>query len=117
MLPSPAPRITPGLSYSDVDGPVGIERPSRVVRHFPDISIRIGERSSCPTPDGNGSVTNNRSTGLHGLIQHIGNFLGRAHVVRQLDPGSTVASQSSPQSKDHASSLEEADLVIGLLRT
>lgn len=51
------------------------------------------------------------------LVQHLGYFINRAHVVSQLDPGGTVATQSSPQAKDRPARLKEAHLVIGLLCT
>ena len=100
-----------------MDGAVGIERPAGVVRDFPDISIRISKRSSCTTPVGYGRVPNDRPSGLLSFVQHLGYVLRRVHVVSQLDPRGTVATQGSPQSKDDAASLEEADLVIGLLST
>ncbi len=86
------------------------------MRHLPHVSVRIGERSRCAAPVGYSCVTNDRPSGLEGFVQDVGHFLGQVHVVRQLDPGSTVASESSPQSKNHAANLEKAHLVIGLLR-
>ena len=54
---APAPAL-------DVNRAVGIKRPVRIVRDFPDISIGISERSGCAAPVGYGSLTNDRSSSL-----------------------------------------------------
>ena len=60
-------------------------------------------------------MPDDRTSSSLGFVQHLGYFFNRTHVVSQLDPRSTMATESSPQAKDHPPGLKEAHLVIGLL--
>jgi hypothetical protein len=54
---SGCPRL-PGLSHLEANRAVGLERPAGIVRHFPHVAVRIGERSGCASPIGDSCVTN-----------------------------------------------------------
>ena len=48
-----------------------------------------------------GRMPDNRTSSSLGFVQHLGYFFNRTHVVRQLDPRSTMATERSPEAKDH----------------
>ena len=103
--------------HLDVDRAVRIERPARIVRHLPDVSIRIDKRSGCAAPFGYGCRPDDRTSGSFGFLEHLGYFCNRTHIVGQLDSRSTMTTESRPQAKDHPAGLKEAHIIIGLLST
>lgn len=92
------------------------ECPAWIVRDLPDVAVGIGEGAGRTAPLRAGGRAQDSATCPFGFGQYGADLLGRADVVGELDPGSTVTAERSPQSEHHAPSLKEADLVIGLLR-
>ncbi len=100
-----------------VYGAVIGDRPAGIVRHFPDVAVRVSKSPSETTPDGNGGSADYRTPGALCFKQYLVDLLGRPNVVSELYPRSTVASQGSPQSENDSTSLKEADFFVRLLST
>lgn len=74
---------------------------------------RRRHRTYRPTP--HGRRAQDGTTCPFGLGQHGADLLGRADVVGELEPGSTVTAERCPQAEDHPPGLKEADRIVGLL--
>jgi hypothetical protein len=53
--------------------------------------------------------------GLLGLGKYYRNLFGGSNILREFDTGCAVAPERGPEPQDHATSLEEADLLVRLL--
>src|SRR6476646_9109448 len=84
---------------SDPDRPVGADGPAGVVGDLPDVAVGVGEGPSGAAPLGLRGGPHDRGAGPLGLGEKVADLLGRADVVRELDPGSTVAAESGPQAE------------------
>src|SRR5215216_4315572 len=102
---------------SDTDGSVLGDGPARVVRDFPHVAIKVGEGSRHAAPLGACRRPHNIPAGLLGLGKYYRNFFGGSNILRKFDTGCAVAPERSPEPQDHATSLEEADLLVRLLCT
>jgi hypothetical protein len=100
---------------SDTDGSVVGDGPARVVRDFPHIAIRVGEGSRHAAPLGACRRPHDLPAGLLGLGKYYRNLFGGSNILREFDTGCAVAPERSPEPQDHATSLEEADLLVRLL--
>src|ERR1700693_4498805 len=99
----------------EVDRAVTGERPVRVVRDLPNVSVGIGEGARVPAPLGPSGGAGDRRSRTDRRGEHGVDFLGRADVVRQLDARSALAAERRPQSEHHPAGLEEDHLFVGLL--
>ena len=98
----------------DPDGPVLPEYPAGIVRDLPHIAVGIGECAGRAAPLRTSRRPHNGGTRPLGLSKSSADILGRADVAGELDPGSAVTAERGPQAEDHAPSLKEADLSVGL---
>jgi hypothetical protein len=106
---------TAGDTRLDADAAVVVQRPTRVVGHFPDIPVRVGKGPGRASPFGSGGCTHDRCAGPFGGHQHSADLLGRADVVGQFDAGRSMTAERCPQTQHHPASLKEADLVVWLV--
>src|SRR6266487_2636191 len=104
------------LAGLDPDRPVVPDRPLRVVRDLPHVAIRIGKGTGCAAPVGVSGRSHDGAARPLGLSKDRVNLLWRADVVSQLDPRGAVTTERGPQAEDHPAGLEEADVVVRLLR-
>src|SRR5687768_238596 len=100
---------------SDTDGPVIGDGPARVVRDFPHVAIGVGEGSGHAAPLGACRRPHDLPAGLLGLGKDDRNLFGGSNILREFDTGCAVAPERGPEPQDHATSLEEADLLVRLL--
>src|SRR5688500_18152847 len=100
---------------SDPDGSVVGDGPARVVRDFPHVAIRVGEGSRHAAPLGACRRPHDLPAGLLGLGKYYRNLFGGSNILREFDTGCAVAPERSPEPPHHATSLEEADLLVRLL--
>lgn len=103
------------LERLDFHGSALVDRPAGIVGDLPHVAFGIGERPGDTTPVRTGGRAYDRATRSLGLCQDGLDLLGGANIVRQLDPGGTVAAKRSPESEHHPARLKEADLVVRLL--
>src|SRR5687768_927297 len=100
---------------SDTDGPVIGDGPARVVRDFPHVAIGVGEGSGHAAPLGACRRPHDLPAGLLGLGKDDRNLFGGSNILCEFDTGCAVAPERGPEPQDHATSLEEADLLVRLL--
>lgn len=104
-------------SVLQVYGAVIGDRPAGIVRHFPDVAVRVGKGPSETTPVGYGGSADYRTPGALCFQQYFVDLLGCPNVVSELYPRSTVASQGGPQTENRSTRLKEADFFVWLLST
>lgn len=102
----------PGL---DLDRSVVVEGPVWVVGNLPHVTIGIGKRPCRAAPISAARRTNNAATGPLCILEQRLDLFGGTNVMRQLNAGSPVPAERRPETEDHPASLEETDLVIGLI--
>src|SRR5512132_2039722 len=100
---------------SDKDGPVVGDGPARVVRDFPHVAIRVGEGSGHAAPLGTCRRPHDLPASLLGLGKYYRDLFGDSNILREFDTGCAVPPARGPEPQDHATSLEEADLLVRLL--
>lgn len=82
---------------------------------LPHVPVGIGKGAGISAPVGARGRTLYRPAGMLCRQEQRVDLILRSDVVRELDPGRTVASESCPQPEDHSAGLEKHDLVVGLL--
>src|ERR1700722_19980358 len=105
-----------GRCSLDVNGSVVAEGPAGIVSDFPDVAVGIGKGSGGAAPHRDSRGPDNRAAGALRVRQDLAHFRGRADVVGEFDAGCSMAAESGPQAEHHPSGLEEAHLVVRLLR-
>src|SRR5436190_11117362 len=116
---SPAPERP---ASTQLHGPVVIDSPPRVVGYLPRVTLRVDEHCRVAAPEGLARFACDPRAGGARLLDHAVHLGGRAGVVGGGDPApaSTVGDAAVlgelfpvPERHDHASGLEEDDVVVG----
>ena len=100
----------------DVNGPVIAQGPAGIVSDLPHVAVGIGECSGCAARLRDRRRTDDGPARALRLRQNFAHFAWRADVVGEFDAGCSVAAESGLQAEKHPSGLEEANLVVRLLR-
>jgi hypothetical protein len=104
-----------GARRLDSHAAVLAECPAGIVGDLPYIAVGIREGAGRTAPLRTGGRPHDGTTCPFGLGQYAADLFGRADIVGELDPRSTVTAERCPQAEDHPPGLKEADLIVGLL--